>query len=507
MQKGNRIFYPIIGLIVIIGFLFRSSYIEERPVHADEAENSYLLGGALAGENYHFDPTHHHGPTLHYYLRVVTLFTGANSFRSLEIEPLRIGICVLGCLTLLGVAAFARYVGWVAIVASAILGVVSSYLTYYGNYVIHETLLGVFGIAWILVFWSNLKNPSAFKLASMGIITALLVATKLTAAILFLSWGLSILINKNLFREGWHSFLIKGSRWRGSLIVCFGFLTVFSLLYSDFFRNPTGVWDAVRTFWSYETQVGHEKPWFYYLSEFFLPFQSRPVWSHETGLLGFALFGGFWSMVRLLKKPIEKQDKGLSLGYFLVSSSVVQIVVYSVISYKSPWVLLVTWLQLLILAGLGFQSLWNSRGNWGKAGLALVFALLLFVQVRSTQYWNGTLHSHDQNPLAYVPTSKNVSNLASFLEGTFGDERIRVVGEYLWPLPWYLRRLPKVEYDEALQSIDDGDIFLLTDDSYEELPKKEVYVFLPYSLRPNFPIYLAVTQEKWSAINAKLNDR
>ena len=65
----------------------------------------------------------------------------------------------------------------------------SGYLTYYGNEVIHETLLGAIVLAMLILMAAFAARPNLWKAAGIGCVAGLMFATKITSLFYFASWG------------------------------------------------------------------------------------------------------------------------------------------------------------------------------------------------------------------------------------------------------------------------------------------------------------------------------
>jgi len=118
---------------------------------------------------------------------------------------------------------------------------------------------------------------------------------------------------------------------------------------------------------------------------------------------------------------------GNRLVRFLAIYTVSMLVVYSLIPYKTPWCVLGMLHGGILLAGVGVVRVMRSRAGLVSVAVASVVWLLL------------------PGPYEYTPTLPDVLKVAS----RFGDPNtsIQVISrDNLWPLPWYLRRFPHVEW-------------------------------------------------------------
>lgn len=489
----------IIGLFCVILFLsafMRFRYIENRPVHTDEAENASILALDIQGESYRFNPTHHHGPTLNYLLRITSKVHKFNNFRDMDMGVMRAWIAATALLTLGIFWVFRPIIGSIAVIVATISGGFSVLLIYYSNYVIHETLMGCFAIGLLGTSVLFIQHPGKVAALGIGIFVGLLLSTKITSLILIASWSIALMsllpggyvnITKTCTKTELASYALLISLMTGAICITF---------YSSFFQNFGGLPDALSSLFVYHTESGHDKPWHYYLSHFLLPHPDQVISIHESPMLILALLG----MIRSIQKRFSRQmDRAGSFGFFLTVSVICQLLLYSSISYKTPWLMVVSWLHIALLSGIGFNWIWDKRGKITQAVIICLFLTGICYQVNMIDRIMTRFHSDVRNPLAYSPTSSNIENLPYFLSRLPAIQSVDVYGEFIWPLPWYLRELNGIRYFTETEVNRLNNVLVLTDASYASLKSgiRGKYQIFPYTLRPNFPIYLCVENSLW----------
>ena len=144
-----------------------------------------------------------------------------------------------------------------------------------------------------------------------------------------------------------------------------------------------------------------------------------------------------------------------SVARFLALSSALQFLIYACLPYKTPWLMLVPWSQLCLLAGLWLQSAWPIKGFLKKTALCLVLALLLGFQ--SIQCYQAILRypNDARNPYAYAPTSRNIEALGHWIQQlqtmqpNDALQQLTIIGKEFWPLPWFLKTLQLKSYSEV----------------------------------------------------------
>src|SRR5512136_1190765 len=75
--------WTVFVTLALLALAVRLPRLDERPMHSDEAVNSYTTGELLAGENYHYDPRDRHGPVLYVLCEPVVRLCGAKRFSEL----------------------------------------------------------------------------------------------------------------------------------------------------------------------------------------------------------------------------------------------------------------------------------------------------------------------------------------------------------------------------------------------------------------------------------------
>src|SRR5512136_1029665 len=93
--------WTVFVALALLALALRLPRLDERPVHSDEAVNSYTTGELLAGENYHYDPRDRHGPVLYALSEPVARLCGAKSFSELTETELRLTPVLVGSATVL----------------------------------------------------------------------------------------------------------------------------------------------------------------------------------------------------------------------------------------------------------------------------------------------------------------------------------------------------------------------------------------------------------------------
>jgi hypothetical protein len=163
---------------------------------------------------------------------------------------------------------------------------------------------------------------------------------------------------------------------------------------------------------------------------------------------------------------------------------------------------------MLLLAGVGL--VWLTRLTSGLFRYAALAAVALGAAHLGAQAWLASRQyaADPRNPYAYAHTTRDVYAIRDRLEQLGAGEAGRnlpiqvISGENVWPLPWYLRVFPKVEWRRAVTAdMRPAPVILATPDVepallhhlYEVQPpgQRPLYVslFADYiELRPGFEL-------------------
>ncbi len=493
----HRVTTVIFLLILVAAAILRLIDLTERPMHPDEATGARILSNRMESGVYRFDPKHFHGPTLSMFTQPVAELRGEQDWQSLSKFSIRIVPAIWGLLTLAIILPFARQMGKVGALCAIALVASSPLLVYYNRMFIHESLLGFFALASVVLIFYYIQKPSLRMALASGVGRPLLMPTKDTFAVSYIAWGgaAGILLLENRSRLS-RSVIVgqiqKHARFTTIMLGLAALLTI--LLYTDFGSNPRGVFDFIRTFFVYELTAGHEKYFFYYAEFLVLPKFLAGRWWSEGALLLFAIAGYLFARMR-----------GNNWARFLAYASAFHFLVYSIIRYKTPWLMLVPWLHVCLLAGYGVACLLEKRGWFRYAGVA-TFALVLAWQTQQAFRASFRFHSDGRNPYAYVPTARDVEPLAVWLE-ELADKApemrahpVAVVGPEYWPLPWYLRSFSEIGYwQQCPDNAREFPLLLSLPWQAQSVMEatKDTHVALPRGLRHNVPLMVFLRNDIW----------
>lgn len=427
-------------------------------MHADEANQGVKTGELLEHGRYAFDPRDHHGPTLYYAALPIAWLRGESTLASLTETSLRLvpalaGTAAVGLLLVFAAGAAApagagappRAPNWTALAAGAFFAL-SPPAVYYSRYFIQETLLSAFTLAAFMAalrWWQTGRSCWAF---AAGIAVGLMQSTKASAP-LFLAAALVA------------CFVVRPTppgprRWRRDLaLAAVGAAGVIVVFYSSFGTHLAGLGDFVSTFDFTSRRLagvtGHEKPWWYYLSFF--------GWQHAGGLV--------WEQVVFSSLALAGTAVAFRTGDRLLRGAAIYTVLIAVAlsltPYKTPWHVIHFVPGAAVLAGGALAAL--SRWRTGRLVAFAAAGLCLASLAQQTRRAAFQRPADPRNPYAYVHSSPDVLKFRSLVEAALLEHRerpVRIISEEYWPLPWYLRGLPRVGYWSSPPADCDGGLVI-----------------------------------------------
>ncbi|MDR1818304.1 MAG: TIGR03663 family protein [Puniceicoccales bacterium] len=494
----------------------RFADIGAKPLHADESEQAFTLSRLVEGGGYRYDPREHHGPVLYYAAAAVMRLAGRNEFAAFTAETLRLTPAVFGVLLTLSFllwwrrkdpASGAFGVGIALLLVAAGFAATSPVAVYYSRYFIQETpFVACFWLA-VPLLWRACSNAVRRDLRGGGVLPpavaggvffGLALALKETWVLMVAAGaagGAAVAADEFLTRRRNARPFVKpavGALRRmakpAAVAAAAAAVTAVAFL-SSFGANWQGVADSVLTYFGYAGKAaggaGHDHPFGWYWDILF----GSSVGAGRGSLFApreiFALAGAALALALCaLPKPGALSRQARRLAVFCVVCAATLFLLYSLIPYKTPWLMLGVLPPLWLAAGIGyggllrwfvlmardevaavFRSARNPRGPASPSGwrlsaqlaaIALTaagVAALLILQWKSASLLSRRFGSDERNPLAYVHTSDSVLNVARRVAQFDAAERelaaagggvspllVRSYSAEYWPLPWELRR-------------------------------------------------------------------
>ncbi len=456
--------------ILIASALLRLYDLNLVPLHHDEGVNGIFLVHLVNEGFYQYDPQNYHGPTLYYFAALIPwisklLFgTTFEATYGLTTFTIRFVTASFGVATIGLVLTLRRHLGTIAALSGAVLLTISPGTVYLSRYFIHEPLLVFFTLAVVVTALRFRESGRPSCLLLTAAFAAILFATKETAIIaagvlLIALASTSVLArwretsedpatNKGGSRPTMRERLRSSTERLGglsaltilSIAALSLFLTIAIFFYSSFFTNyPKGLYDALKTF-EFWTKTGtriHVNPWWTYFAwmlkdeaPLMLLGTAGVVLAIWRGSNRFAVFTALWT-----------------IGTFAT---------YSLIPYKTPWLMLNFHLPLAIIGGYAFEEIYQQARARKQPLAPLLIGVLMFgVSSYQMLMLNFVNYDDDQEVYVYVHTRRDIFPLLAEIDsiakraGTGTQSPITITSLDYWPLPWYLRHYPFVQYGKT----------------------------------------------------------
>lgn len=460
----QKAWWIAVAVIFLIAAVLRMYDLNLVPLHHDEGVNGNFLVRLVREGSYQYDPENYHGPTIYYFAALFpwiirVLFGkaamdnwGLTTF-SIRMVPVVFGLATIGLVFLLR-----RWLGSIATLTAALLLAISPGAVYLSRYFIHEMQFVFFTLGIVVACLYLYEERNAFYLILAAVSAALLFATKETAmisvSVLIIALSLT-LAYRHLTRGKTHAPKPKGrmqpqqpffartvEEFGGPVVigVCVVvaaavFVGLWAAFYSSFFTNAKGIDDSFKTFqvWSKTGNVAHVKPFLTYVYW---------LWSREGALLFLGVLGAVFAVFM----PRNAFAIFSALWAFGLLAA------YSLIPYKTPWLMLNFIVPLALISGYAVQMIFElEAGQLRVAGVVLV-AAIAFTAYQSIDL-NFINYDNDNESYVYVyaHTTRGLLDMVKQIDLIAKQEDgnrtgITIVSPDYWPLPWYLRNYTRVGY-------------------------------------------------------------
>ncbi len=445
-------------LSLLAGTWIRFADIDLKPLHHDEGVNAHFLLNLANYNRYSYDPENYHGPTLYYFSLLFLKLFGEIDL-ALRFWPAFCGVAAMALLWSLRTDIGVRG----AAIAAAFMAF-SPGLVYFSRDFIHEMSFVFFTLAAVVCARSYIREREFTWLALTSLALGLLFATKetaiITAIVVLLAAVCAIVVDAIRSRLR-NAIPLKGritaeiSRLippTGALVAAsVPFVIVNVLFYSSFFRNWKGVPDAVRSLllWAPRSSGDHVHAFDYYFGI---------LVKLELPLLLAGIAAGLVILIR-----------GSRVALFLGAWTAGIFLAYSLIPYKTPWLIINILLPLTLTAGAGIEKMLDLlRHGSLRIVIGALTLIAIIVSFQMCRVVNFEAYDDNDNKKAYLmslgkrigwrpyrdgqygyvyaQTERELLNLVSAVDeeadrmGTREATNIYIASSAYWPLPWYLRR-------------------------------------------------------------------
>ena len=564
-------FLAMTGILAVAAVL-RLVDLGNRPMHCDEAVHGVKFGRLLEQGEYTYNPHEYHGPSLNFLTLPVARWVSARKITQLTETHLRLVPALFGIL-LVGLPWLVRKeLGYAETASAAALTAVSPAMVFYSRYYIQEMLLVCFTFGALAALWryagalhkagrreepiGHSASPptgddpppkiapwhaglrQAAPLLTLGACIGMMHASKETFVIALFAMIMAAALT--IGGRGTLSGLLgPNDRWinrRKRFLTPFCVVTgvavgVSSLFHSSFLTHPQGVADSCATYFHYfvrasgEGSAGqHAYPWYHYFKLlFWWQTGDGPLWT-EASIGTLAAVG---LIASILGKGIAPNRVGAVR--FLSIYTVVLTLVYSALSYKTPWCALGFLHGMILLAGVGMAVLVRVVPGWSLKFLVAGGLTVAIVHLGWQAHRASFVDFEDvNNPYVYAHTTSDVPRLVQQLrrfaafEGHGLSMHVQVVcpDDDYWPLPWYMRDFSAVGWFARMpQAVPAGVIIIqpgkemesaLTRYLYVDPPPGQRPLYVPafeeqgqWLLRPGEPLQVYVKEKLWTPYPAR----
>lgn len=418
-------------------------------MHVDEAVQAFKVGEMLAGGTYRYDPSDFHGPTLYFFTFWLCRIFGVESFAAMTETLVRAVPAFVGAVAC--VAAPLSFFGRKAAgtLLAGLLLALSPISVFFDAYFIQETLLVAF--AWTAAGVWFFRKKSLCNAALAGTFFGLAVSSKetwiLMAAAFACGMAADALVRRSFPLEEASS--DERSFAARAFVAAAAAGTVVALFYSSFGANPRGLADFFAAFKNYFFSVAgtdspHAKPFFYY---------AALLLAEQAFFVAIACVVGVVFVWRALF-PAAKERRfqcrfsaeDFSAPAFCSFASLVLLLMYSAISYKTPWLVLGVVPGLALFVGATAES--RVLRTSFSASRMRTFAIC--AAAGAAFVCGGFLRAQSDFSLRYEHAPESLSEIVPVVAAAkrgFAEQGGNVecfftalAGRETWPLPWLLRR-------------------------------------------------------------------
>ncbi len=393
-----------------------------------------------------------------------------------------------------------------------------SLASYYGgeNMTLVWTLrIAIFAVEGVLIFFImrmllawNEGMPIYFLLASASVIflfatkeTAFItIGTMMIACVCVWIWRRIYQSSINKLRPDelskkpltWKNFREALGSSNDFLLISLAFAAVFIyvgvLFFSSFFTYSEGVQKAFEAYaiWTKTGSSNHTQSGFWAYAKWLWEIESPLIILSAAGTLiafikarhRFALFTAFWGF-----------------GLFLA---------YSLIPYKTPWLMLSFTLPMCITGGYAINELAISKAPIQKVLAAVLAVASAGILSYQTYELNFVKYDDDSMPYVYAHTRRGFLDLIKDIEryaeksGRGKEATIEIVSPDYWSMPWYMNNYKAANFHGRFVDANTAEMIVASKAQLPELAPRYAahYKYVgTYPLRPGVDLYLLVRND------------
>tara|TARA_B100001248_G_scaffold262195_1_gene256652 strand:+ start:14142 stop:15560 length:1419 start_codon:yes stop_codon:yes gene_type:complete len=420
MVSAKRKTYLYCFLFLLVSVVFRFAYLDLKPTHFDEGVNGFFIEEIKDQRYFDYDPSNYHGPLYFYLLTFADLSFGSSIWVHRAVAT---SISILSLLLLF----FYRRSLNLTWMGFSLL-IFSAGMQFFSRYSIHESLLQFGIILFAIAFLQFLQRDWRYFAVFFWLALLIMATSKETFVIhIFAAFVAFLFLQSKAWRQLKHLL---------HLPAIFIFLFLFCLLYTNAFHDWSALKDFFQAFFIWKdtglSGQGHDKP-IYYFAELLFRYE-------------FAFFIGFFAGFYFLWKGTKTQR-------FMAIYTLLPMLIYSLISYKTPWCILSFLWGFAILTDWILQKIPKQNIRY------IIFLPLLLTTILLSVDLNFRRYTDPKHKYVYVQSTKEmqlvVNKIKSHLiqDPSFQQTPIQIALESTWPLPWLLKDKQNISYvEQALPS-------------------------------------------------------
>jgi uncharacterized protein (TIGR03663 family) len=267
------------------------------------------------------------------------------------------------------------------------------------------------------------------------------------------------------------------------------FVYIWILFFTSFFTYQEGIGRSIEAYniWTKTGSKDHTQNGTFGYLKWGMQIESPLLLLSALGLLialfrgkhKFALFVAFWAF-----------------GLFLA---------YTIIPYKTPWLMLSFLLPMAISGGYAINELASSKEIASRVSAGVLAFLACVILAWQTYDLNFVNFDNDRKPYVYAHTSREYLSMLAEIDkvaergGQGKQTRIQIVSPDYWPLVWDLREYPNAGFHGRIVDAGGAEIIIAKKNGQETEAMRKYSVeydfFASYKLRPGVDLSLFVRKD------------
>lgn len=424
--KDKKYFFVCLAIIAV-AIVSRFIFLGVRPLHHDEGMLSYFAWQLARVGDYTYTPQIH-SPILFFVQALLFIVFGARD------AICKVGPAIFG-VVLVALPLFFHKLLTKKIAIFVSLGfLISPVFLYYSRFLVHTTMVVVFWLLFLFLFYRFIKKQSSAYLYLSSISLALAFGTSESSYIFMAIIALYFLCLGVFFPR---SFRIHFKRWwqifsRNYLdFITAGliFVLVWVAIYSVGFTNPESLRRSLPILWDESTGLG------FWLAQHPKRLGGQP-WHYYLMLAGIYEIIFVFGSLGYVKEFIFSKKTPISV--FLIVWLFGSLTAYSWAGEKFPWLFLPSLLPMVIVTGIFLGRNWQRFRLPAKIFWIVAALWTCFVAVRLVY-----ISPADTDELAvYVQTPNSFQEIINKISDDCKDspaECVLVDHDITWPLSWSFR--------------------------------------------------------------------